>query len=73
MKLVKKDISLKDAYNCDESFITATGWGICPIKSLDKKIYMKKLNNNKITKILQDEYSKMVGINLVDQYLKFLK
>ena len=34
---------------------------------------MKKINNNKITKLLQDEYSKMVGVNLVDQYLKFLK
>ena len=34
---------------------------------------MKKINNNKITKLLQDEYSKMVGVNLVDQYLKFFK
>ena len=73
LKLVKKNISLKDAYSCDESFITATGWGICPIKSLDKKIYIKNSENNKITKLLQDEYSKIVGTTSVDQYLKFLK
>ena len=73
LKFIKKNISLKEAYSCDESFITATGWGICPIKSLDKKIYFEKINNNKITKFLQDEYSKIVGISLVDQYLKFLK
>ena len=73
VQFIQIDMSLKEAYNCDESFITATGLGICPIKSFNKKVYMKKINNNKITKLLQDEYSKMVGVNLVDQYLKFLK
>ena len=72
-KFIKKNISLKEAYNCDESFITATGWGICPVKSLDKKIYINKPNNNLTTKLLQDEYSKIVRVDIVDQYLKFLK
>ena len=73
LKFIKKDINLKEAYSCDECFITATGWGICQIKSLNKKIYIKKSKNNFVTKLFQNEYSKIVGLNLVDQYLKFLK
>ena len=37
IKVYKKRYFIKKAYNCDESFITATGWGICPIKSFNKK------------------------------------
>ena len=73
IKFQKKDISLKEAYSCDECFITATGWGICPIKSLDNKIFINRRSNLKLTSFMQNEYSKIVGLNLVDQYLKFLK
>ncbi len=73
IKFQKKDISLKEAYSCDECFITATGWGICPIKSLDSKIFNNRRKNLKLTSFMQNEYSKIVGLNLVDQYLKFLK
>ena len=71
IKFKKKDIKLKEAYKSEECFITATGWGICPIKSLDKKVFMKN-KQLKITKLIQDEYSKIVGLNLKNQYLKFI-
>tara|TARA_B100001057_G_C22825506_1_gene941257 strand:- start:28 stop:921 length:894 start_codon:yes stop_codon:yes gene_type:complete len=71
LNFVKKNIKLKDAYKSDECFITATGWGICPIKSLDKKKYFKKLSDYKIVPFIQNEYSKIVGLNIVNQYLKF--
>jgi len=71
LKFIKKDIKLKEAYKSDECFITATGWGICPIKSLDRKRYFKKLSDYKIVPLIQSEYSKIVGIDFVEQYLKF--
>ena len=71
LKFIKKDINLKEAYHSDECFITATGWGICPVKSLDKKIFFRKLSSYKIVPFIQNEYSKIVGIDFVKQYLKF--
>ena len=70
-KFIKKDIKLNDAYKSDECFITATGWGICPIKSLDNKKFFNKLEEYKIVPFIQNEYSKIVGIDFVKQYLKF--
>jgi branched-subunit amino acid aminotransferase/4-amino-4-deoxychorismate lyase len=52
----------------DECFVTATGWGICSVKSINRKIFY---NRNK-TKKIQEKYSKLVGINIVNQYLNFL-
>tara|TARA_B100000242_G_scaffold90385_1_gene61113 strand:+ start:156 stop:1067 length:912 start_codon:yes stop_codon:yes gene_type:complete len=71
LKFIKKDIKLSEAYKSDECFITATGWGICPIKSLDNKKFFNKLEEYKIVPFIQNEYSKIVGIDFVKQYLKF--
>ena len=71
LKFIKKDIKLNEAYRSDECFITATGWGICPIKSLDNKKFFNKLKEYKIVPFIQNEYSKIVGIDFVKQYLKF--
>ena len=71
LKFIKKDIKLNEAYRSDECFITATGWGICPIKSLDNKKFFNKLEEYKIVPFIQNEYSKIVGIDFVKQYLKF--
>ena len=62
---------MKEAYKADECFISATGWGICPIKSLDKKNFLKKVDEYRILKLIQNEYSKIVGLDFVKQYLKF--
>ncbi|WP_440653621.1 aminotransferase class IV [Candidatus Pelagibacter sp. HIMB1506] len=71
LKFIKKNIKLNEAYKADECFITATGWGICPIRSLDKKKYFKKIDEYKVLNLIQNEYSKIVGLDFVKQYLKF--
>ena len=67
--VIEKDISLKDVMFCTEAFVTATGWGICPVISLNKK----KFNKNDITLKVQEAFNKMVKFNIVNQYLTFLK
>ena len=67
-KVIEKNIRLKDIKKFDECFVTATGWGICSVKSINKKIFY---NQNKTEKI-QEEFSKLVRIDIVDQYLSFL-
>ena len=71
LKFIKKNIKLNEAYKADECFITATGWGICPIRSLDKKIFQKNFSEYKVLNLIQNEYSKIVGLDFVKQYLKF--
>ena len=39
LKVVEKNISLKEINKFNESFVTATGWGICSVKSLNKKLF----------------------------------
>jgi len=67
-KVIEKDISLKDVEICSEAFVTATGWGICPVKSINKK----KFKENNITLELQESFNKVVKTNIVKQYLSFL-
>ena len=69
LNLIEKDISLKEIYKFSEAFVTATGWGICFVKSLNKK----KFKYPKYTKQIQESFSKKVGVDIVNQYLSFLK
>ena len=68
----EKDIDLYDAYTADEAFVTSTSFCICPISSINGT----SLSNNKvpgrITAQLQSAYSRLVGIDVVDQYLSRL-
>ena len=68
INVIEKDISLKEIYTFSEAFVTATGWGICFVKSLNKK----KFKNSTYTKLIQESFSKSVGVNIVKQYLSFL-
>ena len=56
----------------NESFVTATGWGICPVKSLNKKNFIDFSNQNNTTQKIQNEFSKIVKTDIVKQYLNFL-
>ncbi|MDC0617624.1 aminotransferase class IV [Candidatus Pelagibacter ubique] len=69
MKTLEKNISLKEVKLFDECFVTATGWGICSVKSLNKK----KFKEQKYTKQIQQSFSKHVELNIINQYLSFLK
>jgi branched-chain amino acid aminotransferase len=67
-KVIEKNIQLKEIKKFDESFVTATGWGICPVKSINKKIF----TNQKKTKQIQKNFGDIVKIDIVEQYLNFL-
>jgi len=67
-KVIEKNIKINEIKKFDESFVTATGWGICREKSINKKIFKKQEKTKKI----QTNYSKIVKTNIVEQYLNFL-
>ena len=52
MKTLEKNISLKEVKLFDECFVTATGWGICSVKSLNKKNLKNKNIPNKFNNLL---------------------
>jgi len=59
IKVIEKDISIKELKNCDEAFFTGTAAEITPIYQIDDKV----INNGKIgeiTKILQERFYKIV-------------
>ena len=69
LNVIEKDISLKEVEKFSEAFVTATGWGICFVKSLNKKKFKKSI----YTKLIQKSFSKNVGVDIVSQYLSFYK
>ena len=50
-KVIEKNIKLKDINKYDECFVTATGWGICSVKSINRKIFYNRNNTIQIQKI----------------------
>jgi branched-chain amino acid aminotransferase len=59
MKVIEKDISVKELKNCDEVFFTGTAAEVTPIYQIDKKI-INKGEIGKITKILQEKFYEIV-------------
>ena len=66
------DLTLYDAYNADEIFITATSFSIFPVSKLDNRP-VGKLIPGPVTKRLTDAWSAMVGIDIVEQGLNYAK
>jgi branched-chain amino acid aminotransferase len=59
IRVIEKDISVKELKNCDEAFFTGTAAEITPIYQIDDKV----INNGEIgeiTKILQERFYKIV-------------
>jgi branched-chain amino acid aminotransferase len=59
IKVIEKDISVKELKNCDEAFFTGTAAEITPIYQIDEKI-INKGEIGEITKILQDKFYQIV-------------
>ena len=71
--VVKRDISLYDAYNADEVFITSTSFCICPVRSVNGIVPCDPSVPGPITKALTKAYVDLVQFDFVEQYLKRLK
>jgi len=59
IKVIEKDISVKELKDCDEAFFTGTAAEITPIYQIDKKI-INKGEIGEITKILQKKFYQIV-------------
>tara|TARA_B100001057_G_scaffold498478_1_gene605583 strand:+ start:373 stop:1350 length:978 start_codon:yes stop_codon:yes gene_type:complete len=66
LKCVERNIEPYDVYKCTEAFITATPFCILPVASFNN-YKIKEGKMGKITKILLQQWSKNVGINIIDQ------
>ena len=72
LNFFEKNISINEVKKCQEAFVTATGWGICPVKSINYFNFVNYNDNNNFTSIIQNEFSKIVRADLKKQYLNFL-
>ena len=68
----ERDIGLFDAYTADEIFITSTSLCICPVASLNGVATGVGSVPGPMTKRLQDAFSGLVGMDVVEQYLRRL-
>jgi len=67
--LRETDIDLYDAATADEAFITSTSLCMCPVRSIGDVTYKVP---GPVTKRLSEAYSKLVGLDFVQQYLRNL-
>ncbi|MEE2884490.1 MAG: aminotransferase class IV [Chloroflexota bacterium] len=63
------DLDPFDAYNADEIFVTSTSFCICPVSSINGSPVSNGSVPGKFTNQLQQAYSELVGIDIVEQYL----
>jgi branched-subunit amino acid aminotransferase/4-amino-4-deoxychorismate lyase len=65
----EKHLTLEDAYSAEEAFFTSTSRIITPISSIDG-ISIGDAIPGELTQKLLMEYSKNVGVDIVDQFLR---
>ena len=68
----EEDISLEQARNADEAFITSTSFCICPVRSYDERRMDKTGIPGPITRQLSDAFAKEAQFDFVGQYLDAL-
>ena len=69
IECIEKNIEPYDVYSADEAFVTGTPFCIMPVSSFQ----FKKLGNNfgEITKMLLNQWSENVGLDIKEQIIKF--
>lgn len=66
------DLSLYDAAVADEAFITSTSLCLCPVRSIDGQTLAAGRVPGPVTQRIIGAYAKLVGMDFVAQYLRFL-
>ena len=66
------DISLYDAYNAREAFLTSTSLCMCPVRSINGVQMKSDAVPGPITARLMDAFKELVGHDFVAQYLQYL-
>ena len=72
INFLEDDIDLFDVYTANEAFITSTSFCIVPISTFNGNTIGSGEIPGKITNKLQNAYTKLVGIDFVQQYLSNL-
>ena len=67
------DISLEQAHDADEAFITSTSFCICPVRSYDGTMLDGHGVPGPLTRQLSDAFSREAGFDFVGQYLDALQ
>ncbi len=68
----QKDVDLFDAYTADEVFVTSTSFCVCPVSTVNGTGIGAGTVRGPITHQLQQAYNDLVGIDIVQQYLRCL-
>ena len=72
ISISEKDIDLFDAYTADEVFVTSTSFCVCAVSTVNGTLIGTGGVPGPITQQLQQAYSDLVGIDIVQQYLRWL-
>jgi branched-chain amino acid aminotransferase len=71
--VVEDDLTLYDAYNADEAFITSTSFCLCPVRSFNGKTMTHREIPGPLTRQLSSAFSGLVEFDFVEQYLRHLR
>ena len=69
----ESDVSLYDAYNADEAFLTSTSLCLCPIRSINGAGPKLRNNPGPVTERLTAAFRDLVGFDFVEQYRRHLR
>ncbi len=67
------DLSLYDAHNADEAFLTSTSLCLCPVRSINGTAMKSPAIPGSLTARLTAAYRDLVGLDFVAQYLRYLR
>jgi branched-chain amino acid aminotransferase len=68
----ESDLSLYDACNADEAFLTSTSLCLCPVRSINGTVVKNSAIPGPVTKRLTEAYRDLVEFDFVAQYLRRL-
>lgn len=68
----ESDVSLYDAYNADEAFLTSTSLCLCPVRSINARAVRNRAISGPVTARLTAAYRDLVGFDFVEQYRSHL-
>jgi len=67
------DLSMFDAYNADEAFLTSTSLCLCPVRSINGTAMKDLAIPGSLTAELTAAYCDLVGFDFVAQYRRYLR
>ena len=68
----ESDMSLFDAHNADEAFLTSTSLCLCPVRSINGTVLKNPAMPGPVTARLMAAYRELVGFDFVEQYFRHL-